>query len=143
MKKVLTVSRDILGKLFKRPPPGLTPPKLIVNSHGAVAIDPKTFLDSGIVQSQIAAARDLAEMETKKLSKPVEMQRSQQQREGSQKPSAKQDSLKAIAGLPDGADMEDIMYRLYVLTKIRKGQEDVEQGRTLTSEGLEREIEKW
>ena len=55
----------------------------------------------------------------------------------------KQDALTAIAELPDSADMEEIMYRLYVLTKIRKGQEAVEQGRTLTSEELEQEIATW
>ena len=35
------------------------------------------------------------------------------------------------------------MYRLYVLDKIRKGQEAAEQGRTLTSEELQREIDTW
>ena len=44
---------------LKQAPRDNTPPKMIINSHGAVAIDPKTFLDSGIVQGQIAAVRDL------------------------------------------------------------------------------------
>lgn len=56
---------------------------------------------------------------------------------------AKQDALHTINQLPDTADMEEIMYRLYVLDKIRKGQEAVEQGRTLTSEELQREIDSW
>lgn len=56
---------------------------------------------------------------------------------------AKQDALNTINQLPDNADMEEIMYRLYVLDKIRKGQEAVEQGRTLTSEELQREIDSW
>ncbi len=56
---------------------------------------------------------------------------------------AKQDALNTISQLPDTADMEEIMYRLYVLDKIRKGQEAVEQDRTLTSEELQREIDSW
>ena len=39
--------------------------------------------------------------------------------------------------------MEEIMYRLYVLDKVRKGQEAVEQGETLTSEELQRDIDSW
>jgi predicted transcriptional regulator len=39
--------------------------------------------------------------------------------------------------------MDEIMYRLYVLDKIRKGQEAVEQDRTVTSEELKREIDSW
>jgi hypothetical protein len=35
---------------------------------------------------------------------------------------AKQEALKTIDQLPDDADMNEIMYRLYVLDKIRKGQ---------------------
>ena len=56
---------------------------------------------------------------------------------------AKQEALDAIAKLPDDADMDEIMYRLYVLDKIRKGQEAVEQGRTISSEELKREIDAW
>lgn len=56
---------------------------------------------------------------------------------------AKQDALETIGKLPDDADMDEIMYRLYVLDKIRKGQEAAEQGRTTRSEDLKREIESW
>ncbi|MGB0663062.1 MAG: hypothetical protein ACPGMR_04675 [Pontibacterium sp.] len=56
---------------------------------------------------------------------------------------AKQDALNIISQLPDNADMEEIMYRLYVLDKVRKGQEAVERGETLSSEALEREINSW
>jgi hypothetical protein len=34
---------------------------------------------------------------------------------------AKQEALDAIARLPDDTDMGEIMYRLYVLDKVRKG----------------------
>lgn len=56
---------------------------------------------------------------------------------------AKQDALHTINQLPDSADMEEIMYRLYVLDKVRKGQEAVEQGQTLSSEELQREMDAW
>jgi predicted transcriptional regulator len=56
---------------------------------------------------------------------------------------AKQDALETIGKLPDDTDMDEIMYRLYVLDKIRKGQEAVEQGRTTSSESVKREIDSW
>ena len=56
---------------------------------------------------------------------------------------AKQDALNTINQLPDNADMEEIMYRLYVLDKVRKGQEAVEQGDTLTDDELKQDIESW
>ena len=56
---------------------------------------------------------------------------------------AKQEALNAISELPENTDMDEIMYRLYVLDKIRKGQQAVEEGKTLSSEELAREIESW
>ena len=56
---------------------------------------------------------------------------------------AKQDALEAIEKLPDDTDMDEIMYQLYVLDKVRKGQEAVNQGRVTNSEELKREIDTW
>ena len=56
---------------------------------------------------------------------------------------AKQDALNTISKLPDNADMEEIMYRLYVLDKVRKGQEAVKRGETKTSSELQRTIDSW
>jgi len=56
---------------------------------------------------------------------------------------AKQEALETIGKLPDDTDMDEIMYRLYVLDKIRKGQAAVEQDRTVTSEELKRKIDSW
>ena len=56
---------------------------------------------------------------------------------------AKQDALQAISQLPDTADMDEIMYRLYVLDKVRKGQEDIEQGRYTPAADLKQEIDQW
>lgn len=56
---------------------------------------------------------------------------------------AKQEALNTINQLPEDTDMDEIMYRLYVLDKIRKGQEAVAQGKTITSDKLKREIDSW
>ena len=56
---------------------------------------------------------------------------------------AKQDALNTINQLPDTADMEEIMYHLYVLDKVRKGQDALERDQTLTSEELQRDIDSW
>jgi predicted transcriptional regulator len=58
-------------------------------------------------------------------------------------PAVKEEALDAIAKLPDDTDMDEIMYRLYVLDKIRKGREAADQGRTISHEDLKREIETW
>ena len=56
---------------------------------------------------------------------------------------ARQEALEAIGKLPDDGDMDQIMYRLYLLDKIRKGREDVEAGRTIAHDDLPRELERW
>ena len=56
---------------------------------------------------------------------------------------AKQDALKTIAEMADDADMDEIMYRLYVLDKIRNGQKAVADGRTVNSDELRREVDSW
>ena len=56
---------------------------------------------------------------------------------------AKQDALETIGKLPDDTDMDEIMYRLYVLDRIRKGQQAADQGKTINSEALKREIDTW
>ena len=56
---------------------------------------------------------------------------------------AKQEALETIGKLPDDADMDEIMYQLYVLDKIHKGQEAADQGKTITTEELKREIDTW
>jgi predicted transcriptional regulator len=56
---------------------------------------------------------------------------------------AKQDALAAIQRLPENVEMEEIMYRLYVLENIRRGREDAAQGKTIPAEELLRDIESW
>lgn len=55
----------------------------------------------------------------------------------------KQEVLKVISQMPEDSDMDEIMYRLYVLDKIKKGQEAVAQAEMPTSEQLKREIDAW
>ncbi len=55
----------------------------------------------------------------------------------------KQEALNTIGKLPDDVDMDEVMYRLYVIYKIRKGQQAIEDGHTLSHEEMKKEIEKW
>jgi predicted transcriptional regulator len=57
--------------------------------------------------------------------------------------SAKQDAIEAIEQLPDNVALDEIVYRLYVINKVRQGMADVEAGRGISSEELAREIEQW
>jgi predicted transcriptional regulator len=56
---------------------------------------------------------------------------------------AKQEALNAIQRLPDNADTEEIMYRLYVLENIRRGQQDAANGSTQPAEEVLKDIQTW
>ena len=55
----------------------------------------------------------------------------------------KETVLSVISKLPESVDMEEIMYRLYVLDKIRKGQAASKRGEVISIEDLEKEIQVW
>ncbi len=55
----------------------------------------------------------------------------------------KQEVIDAISKMPEPADIDDIMYRLYVIDKIRKGREAAEKGEVTSNEELRKEIEQW
>ncbi len=57
--------------------------------------------------------------------------------------SLKQEAIKVISRMPESAEIDDIMYRLYVIDKVRKGREAVREGRTLAMDELKREVESW
>lgn len=57
--------------------------------------------------------------------------------------SAKQEALDAIQRLPDTADTEEIMYRLYVLENIRRGQQNAADGKTELAEEVLKDIQSW
>ncbi|MEO8167479.1 MAG: hypothetical protein ABI623_04470 [bacterium] len=55
----------------------------------------------------------------------------------------KKAALGAIAKLPDTATLDDIMYRLYVIEKVRKGQDAVKLGQTISIEEMKKEVSSW
>lgn len=55
----------------------------------------------------------------------------------------KQEAIDAISKLPDTVNIDEIMYRLYVIDKVRKGREAVEHGETISIEDLKREMKSW
>jgi len=55
----------------------------------------------------------------------------------------KKEAMNAISKLPDSATIDEIMYRLYVIEKVRKGMEAIERGETISIEDLKKEIQSW
>ncbi len=55
----------------------------------------------------------------------------------------KQEAINVISKMPDTAEIDDIMYRLYVIDKVRKGRESVQRGEVVSMEDLKKEIESW
>jgi predicted transcriptional regulator len=56
---------------------------------------------------------------------------------------AKEEVRKMLERLPDDSSFEDIQYHIYVRQKIEQGLEDVEAGRLLTQQEVERRMSKW
>ena len=57
--------------------------------------------------------------------------------------SLKKQAMATIVNLPDDADIDELMYRLYVPDKIRKGKKHVAHGNVTSAENLRREIDRW
>ena len=55
----------------------------------------------------------------------------------------KQEAINAISSLPDSATLDDIMYRLYVIDKVKKGLDAIDNGDSLTMDDLNKEVDKW
>jgi len=56
---------------------------------------------------------------------------------------AKQEVMELLQQLPDDSSLEEIQYHLYVRQKIQRGLQDVEQGKVLTQEEVEKRMKKW
>lgn len=56
---------------------------------------------------------------------------------------AKQDAIEAIERLPDDVPLDEIVYRLYLLSKVQQGVRDVGSGRVISADDLAKEIESW
>ncbi len=48
-----------------------------------------------------------------------------------------------IHNLPDGSTLEDIQYHLYVLGKIKNGQQAIKDGEGITNEEAKARLSKW
>lgn len=55
----------------------------------------------------------------------------------------KQEVINAILKLPDSANIDDIMYELYVIDKVKKGKEAAERGEVISIEELKKEMQTW
>jgi hypothetical protein len=55
----------------------------------------------------------------------------------------KSEALKAISTLDDTATIDDMMYRLFVIDKVRKAQASVEEGELISAKELMDEINSW
>lgn len=55
----------------------------------------------------------------------------------------KHEAMTVISKLPESANIDDIMYELYVIDKVRKGKEAAERGETVSIEELRREMQSW
>ena len=56
---------------------------------------------------------------------------------------AKEEVVKMLERLPDESSFEDIQYHIYVREKIERGLRDVEKGRVLNQEEVERRMARW
>ncbi|MCP5052817.1 MAG: hypothetical protein GY940_36955 [bacterium] len=55
----------------------------------------------------------------------------------------KEKAINAISELPDTATIDDMMYRLYVIDKVKKGQEAIKKGDSIPANHLMEEIDTW
>jgi len=56
---------------------------------------------------------------------------------------AKEKVRKMLDQLSDDVSFEDIQYHIYVREKIEHGLKDIEEGRVLNQEEIERRMSKW
>lgn len=57
--------------------------------------------------------------------------------------SIKTEAIQAIDRLPEDTDIEEMMYRLYVIEKVRKGRTAVQNGETVSTDELREEMKTW
>ena len=55
----------------------------------------------------------------------------------------KEAALSLISRLDDQASYDDIMYEMYVLQKIERGEKDIVDGKTFTHEEAQKRLGKW
>jgi hypothetical protein len=57
--------------------------------------------------------------------------------------SLKQEAIKVISALPENVDLDEIMYRLYVIDKVKKGESAIKEGKSISNDELKKEIASW
>jgi len=57
--------------------------------------------------------------------------------------SLKQDVINAILKLPEDVNIDEIMYRLYVISKVNEGRNAIKNNESVNIEELKKEIETW
>lgn len=58
-------------------------------------------------------------------------------------PTPKQETLTRVAALPDDATMDQILYELYIQTKISRGLEQFERGETISHDDVMKQLGRW
>ena len=58
-------------------------------------------------------------------------------------PTAKEEVRRLLDSIPDDASYEDIQYHIYVREKVERGLNDIEEGRVVSQEEVERWMAKW
>lgn len=56
---------------------------------------------------------------------------------------AKDEVRKLLEQIPDDSSFEDIQYHIYVREKIQRGLDDLNAGRTVTQEEIEKRMAQW
>ena len=56
---------------------------------------------------------------------------------------AKKEIRKILDQIPDDASLEDIQYHIYVCQKIERGLQDMDDGRVLSREQVEKRMSRW
>lgn len=56
---------------------------------------------------------------------------------------AKQQVLEIVRNLPEEIDIDEIMYRLYLLQKLDSAEQDVRDGRLVSQDEAIKETSKW
>ncbi|MBI4725793.1 hypothetical protein HY768_00970 [candidate division TA06 bacterium] len=55
----------------------------------------------------------------------------------------KREAIKVISKLPETANIDDIMYEIYVIDKIKKARESSKRGEVISIGDLKKEIQSW
>ena len=56
---------------------------------------------------------------------------------------AKIEAENIIKSLPDDISFEDIQYHLFVADKLRKSREQIQEGKVITQDEVEKRLDKW